>query len=152
MAGFFCLWLVLAGIGPGDLAMGVAAALAATGISLRLLPTGSSRIRPLVQILLVASFLLHSIFAGLDLARRAFDPRARLRPGLLLFPIRLAPGPARSTFCMAQSLLPGTLPTGFDAKGALILHGLDTDQPVLAQMAMDEALFLEALGERGRHG
>jgi multicomponent Na+:H+ antiporter subunit E len=150
MAGFFCLWLALAGANAGDLPVGLTTAAAATWISLRLLPPGSGRMK-IASAQFVLNLLSQSVFAGLDVARRALDPRLPLRPGFLLFPIRLAPGPARSLFCMAQSLLPGTLPAGSDESGALIVHCLDIDQPVLAQMAADETLFLEALGQGGRH-
>jgi multicomponent Na+:H+ antiporter subunit E len=152
MGGFFCLWLVLAGADSSDLPVGVATAFAAAGISLALLPPGSHRIRPMALAHLIARFLLQSILAGFDVARRAFDPRLPLRPGLLTFSTRLGPGPARSLFCMMESLLPGTLPAGSEKEGTLLLHCLDIDQPVQAQMALDETLFLDALGEGDRHG
>jgi len=44
------------------------------------------------------------------------------------------------------SLLPGTLPTGLDETGAVVVHCLDTEQPVAAQMAAEEALLIRALG------
>jgi multicomponent Na+:H+ antiporter subunit E len=146
LAGFFCLWLAIAGADTSDLLVGIATAVAATWASLRLLPPGASRIRPIAMIRLVSNFLWQSVRAGLDVARRALDPRLPVRPGFLLFPSRLAPGPARSMFCVMESLLPGTLPAGSDESDALVLHCLDIDQPVLAQTDADEALFMEALG------
>ena len=68
----------------------------------------------------------------------------------MLFPIRIAAGPARNAFCALESLLPGTLPAGSNDQGALVVHCLDVDQPILAQMAADEALFVAAFGLEGQ--
>jgi multicomponent Na+:H+ antiporter subunit E len=37
--------------------------------------------------------------------------------------------------------MPGTLPVGTDADGALVYHCLDLDQPVAAALAREEALL-----------
>jgi multicomponent Na+:H+ antiporter subunit E len=47
--------------------------------------------------------------------------------------------------CTLATLLPGTLPAGVDERGALIMHCLDTDQPVAAQFAEDEAFLMAAV-------
>ncbi len=47
-----------------------------------------------------------------------------------------------------MKLLPGSLPCGFDADGAVLLHCLDTSQPVAAGIAAEEARFAAALGRR----
>jgi len=150
-AGFFCLWLVIAGASARDLPMGLATAAAATWASLLLLPPVTSRPRPIAMARLILRFLAQSVLGGLDVARRAFDPRLPLRPGFVLFPTHLAPGPARNAFCTLESLLPGTLPAGSNDRGALVIHCLDVDQPILAQMVADETLFVEALGLGDRH-
>ncbi len=151
-AGFLCLWLALAGAETGDLPIGLAAAALAAWVSLRLLPAGVGRARPLAAVGFAAGLLWRSVLAGWDVARRALDPRLPLRPGVLRFESRLAPGPARSTFCMLESLLPGTLPIGPGEDGALAIHCLDLDQPALEQMAADEAMFAAIVGEGGRNG
>ena len=150
MAGFFGLWLALAGARADELPVGVAAAAAATWASLLLLPPTRSRLRPTAAARLVVSFLSQSVLAGIDVARRALDPRLPLRPGFVLFPIRIASGLAGNAFCTLESLLPGTLPAGTNDGGALVVHCLDVDRPILAQMAADEALFVEALGLEGQ--
>ena len=61
-------------------------------------------------------------------------------------PTRLAPGPTRDAFCALSSLLPGTLPTGADQGGALVVHCLDVGQDVRAQMAAEEAKLLAVAG------
>src|SRR5262245_46940146 len=125
MAGFLCLWLAIAGSNARDLPMGLATAAAATWSSLLLLPPGASAPRPVVMARLALTFLSQSVVAGLDVARRALDPRLPLRPGFVLFPIHLARGPARSAFCIVESLLPGTLPAGSNESGTLVVHCLD---------------------------
>jgi multicomponent Na+:H+ antiporter subunit E len=86
------------------------------------------------------------VVSGTDVAWRALDPNLSLRPGFVAYPLRLPPGGARSAFCALSSLLPGTLPTGVDENGALLVHCLDVDQPVAANLAEEETLFMRALG------
>jgi multicomponent Na+:H+ antiporter subunit E len=144
-AGFFVLWLVLAGINPGDLPAAVVAVGAATVVSLRLLPPGEFRLSPLGVAKLVLRFPGQAVIAGTDVARRAFDPRLPLRPGYVTFAPRLPPGIARDEFCALASLMPGTLPAGTNADGSLLVHCLDTGQPAAAQLAAEEALFMRAM-------
>jgi multicomponent Na+:H+ antiporter subunit E len=146
---YFGFWLLLAGPwegGPGrevvaDLTLGLLAAAAATWVSLRLLPPAPGRLRFGALARLAVHFVWQSVVAGVDVARRAFDPRLPLRPGYLPYPVRLPPGPKRSTFGAVTSLMPGTLPVGTDAHDALVYHCLDMDQPVGANLTRDEALL-----------
>jgi multicomponent Na+:H+ antiporter subunit E len=62
-------------------------------------------------------------------------------------PLRTPPGLIRDAFCALASLLPGTVPSGSDEDGVLLVHCLDVGQPVLAQLAEDEARLARALGE-----
>jgi multicomponent Na+:H+ antiporter subunit E len=84
--GFFVLWMVVAGGDLADLAVGTVAALAATWASLRLLPPGLSRVRPAALARLALRFLRQSVVAGVDVARRALDPRLPLHPGFVVYP------------------------------------------------------------------
>jgi multicomponent Na+:H+ antiporter subunit E len=43
-------------------------------------------------------------------------------------------------------MMPGTLPTGTDEHGALLVHCLDIGQPVAANLAAEERLFIRAVG------
>jgi multicomponent Na+:H+ antiporter subunit E len=151
-AGFFCLWLVIFPTDVPALAVGAVTAAAATWASLRLLPPGGSRLRPLPLARLALRFFAQSAVAGADVARRALDPALPLRPGFALCPTRLAPGRARDSFCAIASLLPGTLPAGADPSGALLVHCLDVGQDVPAQMAEEEARFIAALGRTAGDG
>ncbi len=151
-AGFLVLWLVLAGFDAGDLPAIVVAVVGATWTSLRLLPHSERRLSPAGIARLALRFPGQSAMAGIDVAWRAFDPRLPLRPGFVTVSPQLRPGSARDAFCALASLLPGTLPVDATADGRLLVHCLDTGQPVAEQMAADEALFARAAGGAADHG
>ena len=80
-AACFCvLWLMLAGFHPGDLPAAAVAVAGATLVSLRLLPPGRWRVSPLGVARLALRFPGQAVIAGVDVARRAFDPRLPFRP------------------------------------------------------------------------
>jgi multicomponent Na+:H+ antiporter subunit E len=143
---FLGFWLMISGWAPADLPVGLAAVVGATWTSLRLLPPEGSRFRLASLAALAASFLRQSVVSGTDVAWRALNPRLRLHPGLVACPLHLPPGGERSAFCALSSLMPGTLPTGIDEQGALLVHCLDIDQPVAANLAAEERLFIRAVG------
>jgi multicomponent Na+:H+ antiporter subunit E len=144
-AGLLAFWVVLIGGGPGDLVAGLLTAGAATWVSIRLLPAGNVRLYPVALGVLALRFGWQSVVAGWDVARRAFDPRLPMRPGFASYPVRLPPGPARNIFTMITSLLPGTVPAGDDGD-AVLYHCLDTEQPVLSQLAAEETVLTPVLG------
>ncbi|CCE06045.1 conserved exported hypothetical protein [Bradyrhizobium sp. STM 3843] len=141
---FICLWLVLAGAALADIPAAAAAVAAATWISLRLLEPHTSRRSLSAIIRLVSLFLYHSVAAGVDVARRALDPRLPLRPGFVSYSTGLSRGTRRNVFTTLTSLLPGTVPTG-ERNGQLLYHCLDVEQPVLAELAAEEAALVRAL-------
>jgi multicomponent Na+:H+ antiporter subunit E len=143
---FFTFWLILYGIKPGDLPIGIVAVIIATWASQRLLPLGSRILRPIPLVRLVLRFLRQSIVAGIDVAWRALDPRMPLRPGFVIYQSRFPVGPTQNTFCTMTGLLPGTLPCGSDENGDLVIHCLDVNQPVLEQLAAEEAVLRQVLG------
>jgi len=149
-AGYFGFWLLLARpltFDWVDLAVGLLAAALATWASLRLLPPGPARLRYRALPRLVARFLWQSLVAGLDVARRVFDPRLPIEPGYLAYPVRIPDGPRRAAFGAFTSLMPGTLPVGTDRDGSLVYHCLDLEQPIAAGLARDEALVAAVQGE-----
>lgn len=147
-AGFLILWLVLAGFDPADLPAAASAVAAATWVSLRLLPPGRWRLSPVGLAQLALRFPGEALSAGLDVARRALDPRLPLRPGFVTFSPRLPPGTARDAFTALASLLPGTLPTDTNEDETLLVHCLDISAPAAAELAVQEAHFLRAFGGR----
>jgi multicomponent Na+:H+ antiporter subunit E len=66
--------------------------------------------------------------------------------------VGLPPGAARNLFATLMSLLPGTVPTGSDERGGILIHCLDVEQPVVAQLAVEEALFVRAIGQVSSDG
>ena len=137
-------WVALIGASPSDVAVGLLTAAMATWVSLRLLPPQPARLRLVVIPRLVLRFLWQSVVAGVDVARRAFDPQLPLRPGFITYRVGFPPGPARNAFTDLTSLLPGTVPAG-EQDGALLYHCLDVDQPVAAQLAEEEASLRRVL-------
>lgn len=150
--GFLGVWLILSGFKAGDLVVGMVAAGLATWASLRLLPSGQWGFHPVALAGFIIRFLRQSIVAGVDVALRAFDPRLPLQTGFVVYQSRLPPGSTRNAFCTEASLLPGTLPAGLDENGGLVFHCLDVGQPVVEQLAAEEASFMRALGGARRHG
>lgn len=140
--GYLAFWLVL--IGPNHLVMGVVTAALASWVSLRLLPAGSIALRPVASLALFVRFLRQSVAAGWDVARRAFHPQLPLRPGFVTYPVGLLPGPARNVFATLTSLVPGTVPIGDEGHG-LVYHCLDVEQPIVEQLAAEEAALSRAL-------
>ena len=139
-------WLMISGWAPADLPVGLAAVFGATWVSLRLLPPQGAQLRFVSLAALAASFLRQSAVSGTDVAWRALNPNMNLKPGFVVCPLRLPEGGQRNAFCTFSSLMPGTLPTGTNEQGALLVHCLDTSQPVAANLRAEELLFMRAVG------
>jgi multicomponent Na+:H+ antiporter subunit E len=138
---FFVLWLAISGFDASDIVVALVVSAAATRASLIIVEPRAARLRPAAALMLAVNFLQGSLVAGFDVARRAMRPKLDLRPGFVRSPLRLGPGDARNAFCAIASLLPGTLPTGDDGD-AIIVHGLDTSQPIASDLAREEGLFM----------
>jgi len=148
---YLALWFVLLpSTKPGDVVLGLAAAAAATWISLRLLPPEGGRVRLGALMLQGPHFLWESVRGGIDVARRVLAPRMTLEPGFVTSPTRLPRGLARNTFSTVASLMPGTLPAGEDGE-SLVVHALDVSQPVAEQLGAEEQRFGPALSARTDH-
>ncbi len=126
--------------------VGLIAAAVASWASLNLLPRATSQLRTNKFATLALNFASQSIISGVDVARHALRKQLQLRPGFVSYQSHLPPGAARTTFCALSSLLPGTLPTGNDEDGTLLVHCLDVEQPVTTNLAAEEALFMRMLG------
>ncbi|MGB6352116.1 MAG: Na+/H+ antiporter subunit E [Pseudolabrys sp.] len=152
VVGFLAFWIVVAGTKPADLFVGVIATTIVTWVSLRLLPPGAIRLRPILLTKLVLRFLYKSVGAGVDVAWRALKPRMPLEPGYVIYKPHLPPGTMRNVYCTITSLLPGTLPSGEDGSGDLIVHCLDKTQQVTEQLVAEEILLSKALGGQNDNG
>lgn len=81
---FFALWVVLMpSAKPADLAVGALATVAVTWVSLRILPPAAGCLRFGALLALMPHFFWQSVPAGIDVARRALDPRLPLNPGFV---------------------------------------------------------------------
>lgn len=145
-AALLVFWVVIHGADAADLAVGVLTALLASWASARLLPAGRWRPRLLAVAGIIVRFLWQSLVAGTDVAWRALQVRPALQPGFVACPVALAAGPARSAFCAFESLMPGTMPTGFDTDGRLLMHCLDVSRPVAADLQADRRRLARAFG------
>jgi Na+/H+ ion antiporter subunit len=88
---YFGFWLMISGVSPADLPVGLAAAMAATWVSLCLLPARASRLQFSLK------FLRQGVVSGTDVAWRALRPRLQLRSGFVACPLHLPPGGERSS-------------------------------------------------------
>jgi multicomponent Na+:H+ antiporter subunit E len=150
---YFGLWLILLpSLKPADLALGACAALAASWLSLRLLPPSYGGLHLGAMLRLLPHFVWESARGGVDVARRALAPSMPLKPGFVSCPMKFEPGLARNTFASITSLMPGTVPVA-DGDGALLYHCLDMDQPVVEQLCAEERLIARALvaGQSNHH-
>lgn len=145
-AAYLGLWIVLIGFDPLDLAVGVFAAAAATWVSLRLLAPGTHPVRLAALPRFALVFLGQSVSAGIDVARRAFDPRLPLHPGFVFHPTHYRRGPPRNAFASLSSLFPGTVAVRDDDQG-LLFHCLDVGQPVAKELAAGETAISRVLPE-----
>jgi multicomponent Na+:H+ antiporter subunit E len=148
---FFLLWLVLMQSGkPADLVVGLVASIAATGVSLRLMPPAAGTLHFGQLLALFPHFLSESVLAGIDVARRALDPRLPLRPGFVNCPVGFPPGLARNNFATITSLMPGSVAAD-EVDGGLVYHCLDTQASVVEQLWKEERLLAKALVARRRN-
>ena len=150
--GFFLIWVMLMPSAKlGDLIVGAGAAVGATFLSLRLYAPTAGRLHFGSLLALMPHFVWQSVLAGIDVARRAFDPRLPLEPGFVICPLDLPEGLARNTFATITSMMPGTVPCG-EVDGVLEYHCLDIRQPVVEQLWAEERLLKRALTAGRRHG
>lgn len=149
---FLAMWVVLMpSAKPGDLAIGLVATIAATWTSVRLLPREAGHVRFRSLLVFIPHFLWQSVVAGVDVARRALDPRMPLKPGFVDCPVSFPPGLARNEFASIMSLMPGSVPVG-ESDFAIVFHCLDVTQPLAQQMAEEEELLTDALVTGESHG
>jgi multicomponent Na+:H+ antiporter subunit E len=79
-------------------------------------------------------FARESLLGGIDVARRAFDPRLPLDPGLVREPLRMSSDVARVMVANTMGLVPGSLTVEVDAD-VLLVHALDVGKDIRAGVA-----------------
>jgi multicomponent Na+:H+ antiporter subunit E len=83
-----------------------------------------------------------SIVAALEVARYAFRRRPGLHPGFVTYDCGIPSGTKRDFYLSMVSLMPGSLPVDVDENGRVIIHCLDVNQPIVEQMADNEARLI----------
>ena len=134
--GLGALWAGLVGGDPEGLVLGIGVVPAAVGCSLWLMPPLRG-LRPWRGLALLPGFYWRSVVGGLDVARRALDPRLPLAPGWLVRQVDLGPG-GRVVLGAGLSLMPGTLAAGCDGD-RLLVHVLDRDADPGAELEAETA-------------
>jgi multicomponent Na+:H+ antiporter subunit E len=130
-----------------SLPFGLAVVLAALFASLALPADGLPQWRPLGLARLLFAFLTGSLSGGLDVARRALSPRLPLAPAIFAYRLRLPPGPGRSLFMSALSLMPGTLSADLEGEHLMVHVLVARGDVALRQLQALEAHVARAVGE-----
>lgn len=140
---FALLWWILSAGAVESWPVGVPVVLIATLVSMLLLPdfylspTGVARFVPF--------FVWQSLRGGADVAWRAFHPRMPITPGLIEYPLRLAPGLPRVFLVNTVSLLPGTLSAEL-SEDYLKVHVLDKQKNVVSELMVVEQAVARMFG------
>lgn len=136
---FALLWWILTGGNPASWGVGIPAVLATTYISLRLSRKIFFSLDYFSLLRFIPVFLWQSLRAGIDVARRVFQPQLPISPGLVEIPTRLLPeSPAHTLLVKVINLLPGTLVVRIHYH-RLTLHLLDIRTPILAEIQVLES-------------
>lgn len=142
---FALIWVVLAGTGATGLVVGALVAASATWLSLKLLPPHPDGPSVVKLATMVPGFLWRSLLGGIDVARRAFDPRLPLSPNWIAYETGLPEGGARAALGGEFSLMPGTLVAG-SRGNVLLVHCLDASGHARDHIHAEEARLRRALG------
>lgn len=124
-AALLLLWLVLTG-GEG-VVFGLAAAAVTALVSRLTFPQRGPGASPAGLLRFTGYFLVRSFLGGVDVAARAVHPRLPLRIQRHRHPFAVPPGPARTLFTGAISLLPGTLAVRPAGPHHLLIHSIAGD-------------------------
>lgn len=109
------LWVFFAGWDLDYAGYGVVSVLAATAMSLVLLPPTQTPNparwpqRIWFSVRLAAWFLRQSALGGVDVARRAFAARPDIAPAVVVAPVQLPEGHSRQLAMLLMNLMPGSM-------------------------------------------
>ena len=140
---FALLWWILTDGAINSWLVGVPVVLLAVLASEALLSGVSWSLPGMVRF--VPFFLWHSLYGGVDVARRALHPRLPISPELFDYRWRLPPGLPRVFMANAVSLLPGTLSAELDEEH-LRVHVLDQTGAFASGLALIEVRVAQLFG------
>jgi multicomponent Na+:H+ antiporter subunit E len=142
---FALLWWALTDGDRASWGVGSVSVLAATILSLRLLPPVSTYVSRIGLLRFVFFFFVQSLLGGIQVAWFALRPRLSLRPAIHEIALKLPEGIGRVLLANTQSLLPGTL--SVELRGnCLCLHVLDGQAPTEADVRRAEKYIAHMLG------
>ncbi len=134
LALFAVVWWAFADGSVANLPLAGAVVIVAAAVSIGITPPSAWRLAPAGLLRFLLFFLGRSMVAGLDVARRAVDPRLPIAPAVLSYRTSLPAGAPRACFTAVVSLLPGTVSVGLFAN-RLDVHALDARDDVNADLA-----------------
>ncbi|MEX1012105.1 MAG: Na+/H+ antiporter subunit E [Waddliaceae bacterium] len=134
---FGFVWVLLTGGALESWIIGIPSIFLALFVNAYLPPIAFFKISPKGAVLFLIYFLKQSFMAGIDVAKRVFDPRLPLDPGFVEYQTRLSSEWAQIFFLNTISLLPGTLSARFK-NGVLVVHVLDKAQPAYENLKIIE--------------
>ncbi|HLT14539.1 MAG TPA: Na+/H+ antiporter subunit E [Marinobacter sp.] len=141
----FVVWWVLTLGDASGLGFGIVVSVIVAALSIRLFPPSGYRLRPFGLLLFFRYFLLRSVLAGLDVARRVLAPTLPVNPGEITLSLRLPEGSPRWLLANTLSLMPGTLSVLLDGD-QLTLHCLDVSEPVEPDLREAERQIARVFG------
>ena len=142
-------WWVLANGAADAWPVGIPAILAAIYIDFILFRPENTRWSMGGLIAFILFFLKSSIYSGMDVVRRTYDPRLPLDPAMIEYPLALTSSAARTLFICTVSLLPGTLSTAIEGH-KLVIHALDVGRPVEHELNIIENRVASVFKHEGR--
>jgi multicomponent Na+:H+ antiporter subunit E len=147
VAGYAFVWWVVADGAASSWTVGAPAVLLAAlvGSSLASPRPAGWRLGGLLRFL--AHFVRRSLYGGIDVARRAIDPRLPLAPAMRSYRLRLPPDGASAVFFVDMvGLRPGSLCAAFEGDRVTV-HVVDRAQPVLDDLRELEVRVAGLFGE-----
>lgn len=139
------VWWALAG---ADGALFAAAFVAlAVGISLMFAPPRQGVLSLAGILRFVPFFLWASLRGGIDVARRAFDPRLRIAPALCDYRLRVTEERERVMVAAVLSLMPGSVSARLE-RDRVRLHVLDERLPIERTLREVETHVAAVFGHR----
>lgn len=146
-ATFALLWIILAGATAEALPYGAVAVFAATLLSLRLYPADLPGVVAWRVATFLPRFLLQSVLGGLDVARRAVDPRLPVVPGWVELNLANRHAEANVLVGGVMSIMPGTLAAG-PGDGTMAVHVLHMPSFIPTDFHADEQRVLGLFDRR----
>lgn len=140
------LWWILTEGSTSSWLIGVPSVIISVLISFQLSPAGQYRIHFLALPSFMLFFLLTSLVAGFDIARRTLKPTLAVGSQWVMFETSLK-GLPRWLFMSSLSLMPGTLSVNSEEKG-LLIHSLDDSETTLTALKKLENKIIRLFVQR----